>query len=37
MTTLFFPDAPLAKMKIKAPAALTVDNLEIKQLHSVWR
>lgn len=37
MTALFFPEVPLTKMKIKAPEALTVENLEIKQLHSVWR
>lgn len=37
MTALFFPEVPLTKMKIKAPEALTVENLEIKQLHSIWR
>ncbi|MGC1242547.1 MAG: glycoside hydrolase family 32 protein [Chryseosolibacter sp.] len=37
MTTLFFPDEPLTKMSVRSAGPLPVENLEVKELHSIWR
>ena len=37
MTSLYFPDAPLSKMKIKSSGTLKVEDIEVKQLKSIWR
>jgi fructan beta-fructosidase len=36
MTALFFPDEPLGKVVLKSPQSLSVHNLEVKTLQSVW-
>lgn len=37
MTAIYFPDAPLRRMRITATKAITVHNLRVSQLKSVWR